>query len=176
MKYFDQQNLVLHCSSFSKTLGSGFRMGWVYAGKFSEHIQHLQLMSTISANALIQNALVEFLSHHHYEKHLRTLRRALEKNKKQFFQYLRQHLPKDCKVYNYPSGYFLWIQLPEKVSSMNIYEQLIQQQIGIAPSPLFNVLHSHQHFIRMNCSFEWTEQIQQAVMQFIKAIQNELST
>ena len=147
MKYFDQQNLVLHCSSFSKTLGSGFRMGWVYAGKFSEHIQHLQLMSTISANALIQNTLVEFLTHHHYEKHLRTLRRSLEKNKKQFFQYLKQHLPENCKVYNYPSGYFLWIQLPEKVSSMQIYELLIQQQIGIAPSPLFNVLPSHQHFI-----------------------------
>ena len=60
MKYFDQQNLVLHCSSFSKTLGAGFRVGWVYAGKFSDHIQHLQLMSTISVNALIQNALVEF--------------------------------------------------------------------------------------------------------------------
>ena len=100
----------------------------------------------------------------------------MEKNKKQFFQYLKQHLPKDCKVYNYPSGYFLWIQLPDKVSSMQVYEQLIQQQVGVAPSPLFNVLPSHQHFIRMNCSFEWTEQIQQAVMQFIKAIQNQLST
>ena len=84
MKYFDQQNLVLHCSSFSKTLGAGFRVGWVYAGKFSDHIQHLQLMSTISVNALIQNALVEFLSHHHYEKHLRTLRLSLERYKSSF--------------------------------------------------------------------------------------------
>jgi DNA-binding transcriptional MocR family regulator len=41
-------------------------------------------MSTISVNALIQNALVEFLSHHHYEKHLRTLRLSLERYKKQF--------------------------------------------------------------------------------------------
>lgn len=131
-------------------------------------------MSTISANALIQNALVEFLSHHHYEKHLRTLRRALEKNKKQFFQYLKHHLPKGCKVFNYPSGYFLWIQLPDKVNSMQIYEQLIQQQIGIAPSPLFNVLPSHQHFIRMNCSFEWTVHIQYAVDQFIQAVQDAI--
>jgi DNA-binding transcriptional MocR family regulator len=117
---------------------------------------------------------VEFLSHHHYEKHLRTLRRALEKNKKQFFQYLKQHLPKDCKVYNYPNGYFLWIQLPDKVSSMQIYEQLIQHHIGVAPSPLFNVLPSHQHFIRMNCSFEWTEQIQHSLELFITTIQRQI--
>ena len=175
MKYFDQQNLVLHCSSFSKTLGSGFRVGWVYAGKFSQHIQHLQLMSTISANALIQNALVEFLSHHHYEKHLRTLRQILEKNKKQFFHYLKQHLPKSCKVYHYPSGYFLWIQLPDHINSMHIYEQLIQKQVSVAPSTLFNIHPSHQHFIRMNCSFDWNIKIQEAVDLFIEAIQTQYS-
>ncbi len=102
MKYFDQQNLVLHCSSFSKTLGAGFRVGWVYAGKFSEHIQHIQLMSTLSVNSFIQNALVEYLSHRHYEKHLKTLRSSLERNKKQFYAYLTEHLPPVCKIAYYP--------------------------------------------------------------------------
>lgn len=81
MKAFDAQNWVLHCSSFSKILGANFRIGWVHAGQFADKIQHLQLMSTISANALIQQALVEFISNHHYEKHLRHLRRHLEKTK-----------------------------------------------------------------------------------------------
>ena len=96
----------------------------------------------------------------------------MEKNKKQFFQYLKQHLPTDCQVYNYPSGYFLWIQLPEKVSSMQVYEKLIQQQVGVAPSPLFNVLPSHQHYIRMNCSFEWSEQVKHSLERFIETVQN----
>ncbi|ABO11860.2 MULTISPECIES: aminotransferase-like domain-containing protein [Acinetobacter] len=174
MKYFDQQNLVLHCSSFSKTLGAGFRVGWVYAGKFSDHIQHLQLMSTISVNALIQNALVEFLSHHHYEKHLRTLRLSLERYKKQFYHYLKQHLPAICEIYYYPSGYFLWVKLPHKLDSMQIYEELIQQDIGVAPSPLFSVLPAQQHYLRINCSFEWNEKIQAALDQVIKTIQQRV--
>nr|WP_264757557.1 aminotransferase class I/II-fold pyridoxal phosphate-dependent enzyme [Acinetobacter sp. ANC 4173] len=81
MKYYDQQNLVLHCSSFSKTLGAGFRVGWVYAGKFSEHIQHVQLMSTISVNSFIQNALADDLTHRHDEKHLK-LKKYTESIKK----------------------------------------------------------------------------------------------
>ncbi|QGN51128.1 aminotransferase class I/II-fold pyridoxal phosphate-dependent enzyme [Glaesserella parasuis] len=85
MKAFDVQNWVLHCSSFSKILGANFRIGWVHAGQFADKIQHLQLMSTISANALIQQALVEFISNHHYEKHLRHLRRHLEKKQKAVF-------------------------------------------------------------------------------------------
>ncbi|WP_151980897.1 aminotransferase-like domain-containing protein [Acinetobacter guerrae] len=172
MKYFDRSNLVLHCSSFSKTLGAGFRVGWVYAGKYSEKIQHLQLMSTISANALIQNALVEFVSSHHYEKHLRQLRRRLEKNKKRFTQYLKQHLGQCCEIYSFPSGYFLWIKLPLHIDSLELYQQLITQNIGIAPSPLFNVSDSNQHYIRLNCSFEWNPSIQTGLDTLIHYILN----
>ena len=82
MNYFDKKKLVLACSSFPKTLRRGFRGGWAYVRKFSDHIQHLQLMSTISVNALIQNALVEFLYHQHYEKQFRTVRLSLERYKK----------------------------------------------------------------------------------------------
>lgn len=177
MKYFDQQNLVLHCSSFSKTLGAGFRVGWVYAGKFSNHIQHLQLMSTISVNALVQHALVDFLSSHHYEKHLRSLRLMLERCKKQFYQFFKQNLPAECEVYYYPSGYFLWLKLPKNMNSMHIYEQLLQQNISVAPSPLFNVLELQQHFLRVNCSFEWSDQIEMAMHTLIACIrQNHTST
>lgn len=163
MKYYDQNNLVLHCSSFSKTLGAAFRVGWVYAGKYSQHIQHLQLMSTISVNALLQNALVEFISNYHYEKHLRILRKSLQQNKLQFYRYIESHLPKGCKLHYYPGGYFLWLKLPESVSSMQVYEQLIQQNIGISPGQLFNVSEQKSQCLRLNCSFEWNEQFKHAV-------------
>ncbi len=47
-----------------------------------------QLMSTVSVSPLVQNALVDFLSHHHYEKHLRHLRSRLAQYKQVFYDYL----------------------------------------------------------------------------------------
>lgn len=170
MKYFDQGNWVLHCSSFSKTLGASFRLGWVHAGIFSAKIQHLQLMSTISANSLLQNALVEFISKHHYEKHLRQLRKNLEKQKKIFFKYLEQNLPKGCDIFYYHSGYFLWIKLPAHIDSMSIYETLIQQHISVAPSRLFCIFSEQRQGLRLNCSFTWNEQIKQALDLMINSI------
>ena len=170
MKYFDQQNWVLHCSSFSKTLGAGFRIGWVYAAKFSENIQHIQLMSTLSVNPFIQNALVEYLSHRHYEKHLKTLRSTLQRYKKQYFNYLKSHLPEQCKTIYYPSGYFLWIELPEYMDSELIYQQLLQHNISVAPSNLFNITNQQNHFIRINCSFEMNEKIQNALDKLIEIV------
>lgn len=170
MKAFDAQNWVLHCSSFSKILGANFRIGWVHAGQFADKIQHLQLMSTISANALIQQALVEFISNHHYEKHLRHLRRHLEKNKKQCLDYLRQHLPASCPIEHHSSGYFLWIHLPEHLDSMRIYQQLLEEKISVSPSELFTLPTSQHKGIRVNCSYAWNQEIEQALGVLVRVL------
>lgn len=170
MKYFDQNHRVMHCSSFSKTLGAGFRLGWVHAAQFSEKIQHQQLMSTVSANSLMQNALVEFLSGHHYEKHLRQLRRNLQKNKKNFVDYLTQHLPQNCQLYVYEGGYFLWLHLPSHINSLELYQHLIQQKIGIAPSALFQLRSDKHHALRINCSFTWSDEISRGLSLMIAYI------
>jgi len=77
-KAFDTQGLVMHCSSFSKTLAPGFRIGWVAPGRFGEAIQRLKLMTTLSAGVPAQVALAEYLQHGGYDKHLRKLRHVLE--------------------------------------------------------------------------------------------------
>ncbi|MEG0342556.1 MAG: PLP-dependent aminotransferase family protein [Acinetobacter sp.] len=174
MKYFDQQNLILHCSSFSKTLGAGFRVGWVYAGKYSENIQHIQLMSTLSVNSFIQNALVEYLSHRHYEKHLKTLRSTLQRLKKQYFNYLNTHLPTQCTVEYYPSGYFLWIALPEYLDSTLIYQRLLEKNISVAPNILFNATTQNKNHIRINCSFEINTRIQTALEHLVEDLQQQI--
>ncbi len=45
-KAWDRDDTVLHCSSFSKCLVPGFRIGWVAGGSHARQIQRLQLMST----------------------------------------------------------------------------------------------------------------------------------
>ncbi len=69
---------ILHCSSFSKSLAPGFRVGWVAAGNYASRIQRLQLMSTLSASVPVQLALADFLHQGSYDAHLRRLRRQLE--------------------------------------------------------------------------------------------------
>ncbi len=73
-KFWDRQEMTLHCSSFSKCLVPGFRIGWVAAGKQARRIQQLQLMSTLSTSSPMQLALVDYLSTKRYDAHLRRLR------------------------------------------------------------------------------------------------------
>lgn len=175
MKSLDDQGLMLHCCSFSKTLGAGFRVGWVYAGQFSEKIQHLQLMSTISVNSLIQHTLAEYVASRHYDKHLKQLRSELQQLKRDYIALLTALLPAQCEINAYASGYFLWLKLPEQIDSHQLYQQLLEQQIGIAPSELFNRKQHFKNYIRLNCSFHLSPQIQAALTRLAQQIQHGLS-
>lgn len=42
-KAFDKHGLVLHCSSFSKCLAPGYRIGWASAGRYTQRVQRLKL-------------------------------------------------------------------------------------------------------------------------------------
>lgn len=147
IKYFDQENRIIHCSSFSKILGANARIGWINSGRFSTHIQHLQLMSRLSAHPLTQKTLAEFLATHHYEKHLQQLRKNLKQNKYAYYEFLKN---KGLTLNYHPSGYFLWIMLPKNIVSFDLFQTLLNKEIGIAPSELFTLKHTN--FIRINCS------------------------
>ena len=76
-KCLDREGLVMPCSSFSKTLASGYRVGWVAPRKFRERIERLKFEQTIATPTLPQMAVTEFLENGGYDHHLRQMRRKL---------------------------------------------------------------------------------------------------
>jgi DNA-binding transcriptional MocR family regulator len=47
-KAFDRSGLVLHCSSFSKCLAPGYRIGWVAAGRFATALDILRTAASLA--------------------------------------------------------------------------------------------------------------------------------
>ncbi|MBI2347663.1 MAG: PLP-dependent aminotransferase family protein, partial [Deltaproteobacteria bacterium] len=75
-KAFDKEGLVLLCSSFSKTIAPGYRVGWAAPGRFKSQVEHLKSMNTIATATLPQMAVARFLESGGYDRHLRKLRKA----------------------------------------------------------------------------------------------------
>lgn len=153
-KAFDESGRALHCSSFSKSLMAGFRIGWVAAGEMAIPIQKLQLMSTLSTSAPIQMALASYLSTRHYENHLRALRRTLEQRKFATWQALKNRSPSGVKVHHCEGGYFLWVELPKGLDATDLYRRALKENISIAPGKMFSVGGHYDHCFRLNASFD----------------------
>src|ERR1043165_8409762 len=48
-KSFDKKGLVMHCSSLSKSLTPGYRIGWTIPGQYFEEVKHMKRNQNISS-------------------------------------------------------------------------------------------------------------------------------
>lgn len=162
-KAFDREGMVLLCSSFSKVLAPGYRLGWTAAGRFQPQVERLKYANTLSNPVLLQLAIAEFLQSGSYDHHLRQLRQTYAFQVQRMSQAVSQFFPKGTKITRPQGGFLLWVELPETVNSLELYRRAIQQNISIVPGPVFSTTQKYQNCIRLNCGYPWSREIEQAV-------------
>lgn len=149
-KAWDREGWVLHCSSFSKSLAPGYRVGWVAAGRFATSLGRHKLMSSLASALPSQLALQAYLASRGFERHLRTLRHALARQQASALQCIERSFPAGTRTTRPEGGYFLWIELPEGVDALEVHRQALQQGIGVAPGHLFSADRRYRHHLRIN--------------------------
>ncbi len=149
-KAWDREGLVMHCSSFSKTLAPGYRVGWAAAGRFAREVAQRKLMSSIAAPLPSQEGLAEYLQHGGYDRHLRQLRATLAGHLHVVQCAIAKHFPPGTRVTQPEGGYFLWVELPEQVDALELHRLALSQGISLAPGQLFSADRRFSHHVRIN--------------------------
>ena len=163
VKAFDRDGLVLHCSSFSKCLAPGYRIGWAAAGRYWQQIQTLQLGTSLSAAVPSQLAIADYLDTGAFDKHLKGLRGELERRRDSILGGVQQHFPAECRVTQPQGGYFLWLELPPGHDSFRLYQAALQQGVSIAPGSMFNVRDDVSRGLRLNYGYPSIEDTERAM-------------
>ncbi len=153
----------MHCGSLSKSLCPGYRLGWVVTRRFNHAIQKLQLTSTLSGSAPIQQGVAYYLQNDGYDKHLRKLRSTLKQRQQWMMSELRRQLPDTVQFSSPTGGYFLWLKLPEPIQARLVYAQLKQQGVLLAYGGLFSQTKRFDHYLRINCSLPESDDLVQAI-------------
>jgi DNA-binding transcriptional MocR family regulator len=163
-KAFDTEGIVLLCSSFSKVLAPGFRVGWIHAGRFQKAVTHLKFINTIASPSLPQLTIAEFIHSGGYDRYLRTLRSTLFNNVQFYSQAILRYFPEGTKVSRPAGGYVLWVELPERVDCVRLYRAALANGISIVPGSVFSASSRFTHHIRMSCGNPWSPSIDQALI------------
>lgn len=161
-KTFDEKGLVLYCSSFSKTLAPGYRVGWIAPGRFKEKVLQLKSLLNIASSSPTQLAVAEFLTNGGYDHHLRKIRRIYARQTAQLRDAVMRHFPAGTRVSRPEGGYILWVEMPEGYDAYRLYEAALQEGIGIAPGTIFTLGERYRNCLRLNAAF-WSERTEQAV-------------
>lgn len=169
-KTFDQKGLVLHCSSVSKSLAPGYRIGWAIPGRFKEQIIALKRMHTVSTNTLSQAAIAEFLRNGRFELHLRNLRRTLHTHSLRYIQAIYENFPDDTRVTRPDGGFVLWIEVNKRINTFKLHKRLLKHNIGIAPGQIFSSQGRFGNFFRMSFGEPWNEKVEEGIRTIARLI------
>jgi DNA-binding transcriptional MocR family regulator len=169
-KAFDTKGLVMHCSSFSKCLAPGYRVGWASPGRYAKTVERLKLTTTLSASVPAQIALASYLKKGGYDRHLRSLRHTLLLQQIKFVEAIERHFPEGTRLTSPGGGYFLWIKLPDGVNSLDLHRAALKAGISVAPGPIFSARRGFSEYVRLNYGHLWNEEMETALATLGKII------
>jgi DNA-binding transcriptional MocR family regulator len=164
-KAFDTEGWVLHCSSFSKTLAPGYRVGWIAPGRFAARVTQHKLTLSLATSLPAQLALARYLERGSYERHLRSLRATLEAQRDEYTAAVAESFPKGTRVSRPCGGYFLWVELPVNVDALDLHRRAMKSGISLAPGPMFSASRQFGNFLRINYGHAMTTRVQTALKQ-----------
>lgn len=164
IKAFDRDGWVLYCTSFSKTVSPGLRLGFVAPGpRYMEAVRRAKAATTVTTNTPLQLALAEYLRRGTHERHLKKLRHELATNVERMREAVDRYFPPGTLVNRPEGGFVLWVQLPEGIDTLRLYRDALAQKITLTPGTIFSASSQFSHCIRLNCGERWTEQIEKAI-------------
>jgi len=162
-KSYDLNNLVLSCSSFSKTLAPGYRIGWVLAGRYNDKIRELKQATFSATSSINQLAMAEFLSSGQYDRHLVRLRKAMREQIEKGRYMICKNFPDGTCISKPQGGNVLWVEMPRGCNSIEIFNRALQYNIGVTPGILFSATRRFKNYLRINCGYPWDETNEAAI-------------
>ena len=86
---------------------------------------------------------------------------------------IENYFPENVEYTKPEGGMFLWVTLPEGLSSMDLFELAINENVAFVPGQAFYVDGSGMNSLRLNFSNSNDEQIEEGIKRLGNAI-NEL--
>jgi DNA-binding transcriptional MocR family regulator len=163
IKAFDTEGATILCSSYSKTLAPGYRVGFVAAGRWHAKVLALKQVSTLAGPTLPVLAVAEFVRNGGYDRYLRSIRQTYHQQVERMREAIVGAFPEGIRLSRPLGGFALWCELPKKVDSMELAKRARAAGISIAPGPMFSADGSFQNFVRINCGFPWDTKIERSV-------------
>lgn len=162
-KSFDKTGDVLLCSSVSKSLAPGYRVGWVISGKYSSQIAQAKLHQTISTSTLTQEVVANFLQNGRFGLHMRDLRKSLHTQSLRYLKAIEDYFPNSVRVSRPQGGFLFWLELQKGVDTYAIYQDAIARNISVAPGQMFSHDGDYRHFMRLSFGLPYDRQVDAAM-------------
>ena len=166
-KILPEKTILL--GSFSKIISPAMRLGWLCASE--EIIKKLVVMkqaTDLHTNSFSQNILLQYITDYDLDKHIEKIKHIYKNKCNLMIKELENNLPYNVKFIKPEGGMFVWLELPENISSRDIFEKSINENVIFIPGDSFYAENVKYNTIRLN----YTNSSDEDIINGIKKLSN----
>lgn len=163
IKAFDKTGNVMLCSSFSKSISPSLRIGFVAAGRYCHAVALQKTILSGATNPVTQMVLAEYLESGASDRHVRRLRGQYARQVEQSMEAVERYFPAGTRMSRPQGAFVLWLELPDGIDTMRLYEQSLAAGIAFVPGELFSPSGMYRNCLRLNCGNPWSTAIEAGV-------------
>ena len=164
IKSFDKYGRVIYSGSTSKTIAPGLRIGWLIADHESiTKLVYLKMRDDLQVNNMAQRQVYHYMKDCDFDGHLKTVIEVYRCRRDVMAQCVRESFPEGTRVVLPNGGLFMWLELPEGVDTLEMFDYVFQKNIAYVPGGFFSPDGSGKNTMRLNFSTSSEEQIRRGI-------------
>jgi len=172
LKALDPGGRVIYVSTFSKMLMPGLRVGFLAAeGPVYECLVNFKRVNDLATSTLIQRAVEAYVTVGRYQAHVRRSCQIFRKRRDTMLLAIQRYLPAKVRFDPPQGGLFIWIQLPENLSSEKLLPLAWEEGVDFAPgNGFFPDGLDGRNWLRLNFVAQAPDQIEEGIKRLGRAI------
>ena len=161
IKSMDEDGIVVYCSSFSKILSAGMRVGFVVAPEaIVQKMVVAKQVEDVHTNIFFQMLCHRYITECDLDAHIAGIRDLYRHKCGLMLDALDKNMPKSVAYTRPEGGLFIWCTLPDRVDANEFIRRALAEKVAVVPGATFNADEAapSQSF-RLNYSTPSDEQI-----------------
>ena len=161
IKSFDEDGIVIYCSTFSKILSAGMRVGYVCAPEeIASKMVVAKQTSDVHTNLFFQILAHKYMTKCDLDAHIGKIQEIYRHKCTLMLDAIKGGFP-ECIKYTKPEGgLFIWCTLPDKIDATAFIKRAAAENVRVVPGITFNCdENAPSQSFRLNFSTPSDEQI-----------------
>ena len=149
---------VIYMSTFSKTLAPGLRLGWIVAPPdVIAKLVQLKQGADLHTSTFNQIVTYEVAKNGFLDEHAKQIRSVYRERRDAMLAALDEFFPEEVTWTRPQGGLFLWVTLPHKMDSEELFDTALKNNVAFVPGASFypegdeGKLHMRLNFSYMEC-------------------------
>lgn len=174
LKALDLGGRVIYVSTFSKMLMPGLRVGFLVAeGPVYDYLVNFKRVNDLATSTLVQRALEAYVTVGRYQAHLRRSCQIFRKRRDAMLSAIQRYLRVEVHFDSPQGGLFIWLQLPESLSSEKLLSLAWEEGVDFAlGNEFFPDGLSGRNWLRLNFVVQPPDQIDEGIKRLGRAVEH----